>query len=231
MAAFGAGALRTALGTYLEAFYVRWPLMPRRGIDGAVHRPQRARTPADPGPSGVGIVTSQMMDASTLRAALDVKYLNLETYRTTSKAARVSGPLSGLHSRQRMLQLATLRSSMSTQPQIPAKRSASARAAWSRSPRATCVGPCPANGSMPTPRSPAAKSSSAVCGLSTANTVRGSRSSIYLYCCFAVMNATRKPGPAPERELHVAFLFSLAVCTHGRIHAEPAGELWSSPAR
>lgn len=113
---------------------------------------------------------------------------------------------------------------MSTQLQIRAKRSASARAAWSRSPRATCVGPCPANGSMPTPRSPAAKSSSAVCGLSTANTVRGSRSSIYLYCCFAVMNATRKPGPAPERELHVAFLFSLAVCTHGRIHAEPAGQ-------
>src|SRR5580693_3593736 len=43
---------------------------------------------------------------------------------------------------------------------------------------------------MPTPRSSAAKSSSAVCGLSTANTVRGSRSSIYQHCCFAVMNAS-----------------------------------------
>ena len=161
--------------------------MPRRGIDGAVHRPQRARTPADPGPSGVGIVTSQMMDASTLRAALDgKKYLNLETYRKSGKGVRTPGS---------RFALTPADAPAGNTPKLYVYTTADLGQSEKRIRQSSVVkiAPCdvrgtgcPANGSMPTPRSPAAKSSSAVCGLSTANTVRGSRSSIYLYCCFAV---------------------------------------------
>ena len=129
-----------------------------------------------------------MMNTAVGLAALEGKrYLSLETYRKSGEGVRT--PVC-LQQNQRTLQLPTLGSSMSIQPQILARRSAYAVRVWSRSPHATRVGMCPANGSMRTPRSSAAKSSAAVWGLSTANTVRGSRSSIYLHYCFAVLNAS-----------------------------------------
>src|SRR3984957_4256065 len=80
-----------------------------------------------------------------------------------------------------------------------------ARRVWSKSPRATRVGMYPANGSMRTPRSSAAKSSAAAWGLSTANIVRGSRSSIYPHYCFAVLNAScSRYGRSLRSQTHLA---------------------------
>jgi hypothetical protein len=141
-------------------------------------RPQRSRDSRN-----------QMMDASAVRAALDgKKYLNLETYRKSGKGVRTpvwfavtpaDAPAANI---PRFYVYTTADSGKAKR----IRRSGVVKIA----PCDVRVGPWPANGSMPTPRSSAAKSSSAVCGLSTANTVRGSRSSIYLHCCFAVMNAS-----------------------------------------
>jgi PPOX class probable F420-dependent enzyme len=127
-----------------------------------------------------------MMSTALELAVLEGKrYLSLETYRKSGTGVRTPvwfavEPTNAPASNPRKLYVYTVTDSGKAKP--------------IRQNGVVKIAPCDARGNVSgkwiDAHAEIVSGDAAVCGLSTANTVRGSRSSIYSHYCFAVMNAS-----------------------------------------